>query len=156
MCVTSQRWALLQAHVVLSFFLLSVTIKGKSYLNVLEVWCYYKSRTLKTKRKLQLFSKRTGPCPVSVLKVQHVLNARFPEWRVGWSEPVPRSPVPYPTELDFMSVMYSICEKEFILPWLQSLQTYFAVPEMKYITWKFLCLYSHPLTVLTYGEYHKT
>lgn len=79
----------LQAHVVLSFFHLSVTIKGRSYLNVSEVLCCYKSRTLKTKKKLQLFFNRTGPCPVNVLKVQHVLNAKFPDWRVGWIEPIP-------------------------------------------------------------------
>jgi hypothetical protein len=140
----------LQAHVVLSFFHLSVTIKGKSYLVVLEVLCCSKSRALKTKKKLHLFSNRTKPCPVSVLKVQHVPNARFPDWRVGWIKRVSWSPIPYSAELDFISLVYVICEKEVVLLWLQSLQMYLAVPEMKsVIPWMLLCLYSHPLTVHT-------
>jgi hypothetical protein len=136
----------LQTHVVLSFFHLSVTSKGKSYLVVLELLCCSKSRTLKTKKKLHLFSNRTKPCPVSVLKFQHVLNARFPDWRVGWFKPVPWSPVPYSVELYFISVMYVICEKEVMLLWLQSLQMYLAVPEMKSVIPWMLCLYSQPLT----------
>ena len=46
-------------------------------------------------------------------------------------------------------MMYVICEKEFILLWLQSLQTYLALREMKSdISWM-LYLYSQPLIVLT-------
>jgi hypothetical protein len=42
-----------------------------------------------------------------------------------------------------------VSEKEFMLLWLQSLQTYLAVPEMKSdISWM-LCLYSQPLAVPT-------
>jgi len=37
-----------------------------------------------------------------------------------------------------------------MLLWLQSLQIYLAIPEMKSdISWMLLCLYSQPLTVLT-------
>lgn len=47
-------------------------------------------------------------------------------------------------------MMYVICEKEVMLQWLQSLQIYLALPEMKsVIPWMLLCLYSQPLTVRT-------
>lgn len=130
---------LLHAHVVLSFFHLSVTINGKSYLNVLEVLCCTSQGHWKQKRNCNSFPTRQDHAQFLSLKVQPVPNAKFLDWRVGWIEVIPWSPVPYPAELDFISVIHVICEKEFML------QTYFALPEMKSdISWmSVVCTASH-------------